>query len=1018
MRAASLFVSLFFYLLLSLPAHGQLVVTESADAQALAQKLVGAGVLVSNVTLRGPTVSAGFFAHVGGTNLGLDSGIVLTNGRARSLSGPASSIISHTFGFPGDADLQAIVGRRTADANVLEFDFVPLGDSIQFNYVFSSDEYPQYVCSEYNDAFGFLLSGPGIVGVRNLAVVPGTNIPVSINSINNGIPGPPPDGDIALCLDQGPGAPFTAYYTSNAGNLQLTHNGHTVVMQAGTRVQPCQTYHLKLVIADGGPRNGPPDDSYDSGVFLEARSLSSPTLSVVSLNPDDNGQPYLVEGCHTGGIRIRRSAASPLPETVSLVVSGSAQPAADFVALPATVQIPANQVFVEVPIEVLVDNLAEGVERLRIGVAAGCGGPAFISDEIEIELRDYDTLAITPNGGGFCKDVPLSLQLTNTYTSYQWTPAAGISNGGTANPVLLPVDGQTYICEAAVGNCRARDSVRFVQKRLTLLSKTDVLCSGARTGEVRLAPNDAWMQPVTYSVDNVAAGSSPVLGGLSAGPHSIRITDAAGCSDSITVTILQRYPDLAFTETVQPAPCQGANGSVTLAGTGGLPPYQFAANGGGFSAGTVFSLVNGPHQLSVIDANGCTATRTVTVGVSVSIRFSALITPAGCSGDGQVQLQVESGGGSPFTYAINGGVYGSSSTLSGPPGPATVSVRDVNGCAKDSSLTIPLLSDLVVDAGPRDTICEGTSVRLAAQTNATTLNWSGGTFSDPAVADPTVSPAADSWFRLSVVRGRCTGVDSVFIKVWPAPRPNAGLDTGICVGLTVRLRGSGGVQYQWRPAAALNDPRSQEPIVQPERDTEYYLDVVDANGCSSLRPDTVFIDVVPAVRAFAGRDTVAAVGQPLQLRALDLGNSGVTSYQWTPAASLDFPDRPDPVALPDRDTRYRVVLRTPQGCTGTAYVNVKVFDRADIYVPDAFTPNRDGRNDVLRGIPVGIRTFRFLRIYNRWGELIFETTTERSGWDGTVRGLQQDTGVYIWVAEGIDHRGQPVSRRGTVTLIR
>ena len=148
---------------IGMPAYSQLQITSSNNAQALAQKLVGGGVTISNATITGHGFASAFFRNFGGNQLNVDSGIVLSTGRVQTsglpgLNGASSLFASTTFGFPGDGNLNALVSPNlTEDAVFLEFDFVPQGDTIRFNYIFSSEEYPSFTCSNFNDVFAFLL---------------------------------------------------------------------------------------------------------------------------------------------------------------------------------------------------------------------------------------------------------------------------------------------------------------------------------------------------------------------------------------------------------------------------------------------------------------------------------------------------------------------------------------------------------------------------------------------------------------------------------------------------------------------------------------------------------------------------------------------------------------------------------------------------------------------------------------------------------------------------------------------
>ena len=250
-------------------------------AAQLAQQLAGAGVTISNVTYTGAPNAAGTFS--GGTGIiGFDSGIVLGTGSVQSTdtSTPCSKGVegpnqcdgnSTDNGQPGDPALDTLAGYSTYDAAVLQFDFVPAASTVQFSYVFSSDEYPEYANTEFNDAFGFFVNG------ANCALVPGTNLPVSINTINGGNP-----------LGTDPQNP--QYYVDNStGTLNTEMDGLTTVLTCTASVNAGQTNHMKLAIADGS------DYILDSNVFLEAASLVSGTqISTVLSGGGQSGSSITV----------------------------------------------------------------------------------------------------------------------------------------------------------------------------------------------------------------------------------------------------------------------------------------------------------------------------------------------------------------------------------------------------------------------------------------------------------------------------------------------------------------------------------------------------------------------------------------------------------------------------------------------------------------------------------------------------------------------------------------------------
>ncbi len=182
-------------------------------------------------------------------------------------------------------------------------------------------------------------------------------------------------------------------------------------------------------------------------------------------------------------------------------------------------------------------------------------------------------------------------------------------------------------------------------------------------------------------------------------------------------------------------------------------------------------------------------------------------------------------------------------------------------------------------------------------------------------------------------------------------------------------------------------------------------------GCAT---DTFYTKLkVYETKAFAGRDTIISPGQPLQLQA-----SGGDEYVWAPAGVLNDPAIPNPVAIIQQDTRFTVTATTVLGCPTTDDIFVKVLKGPAFYVPNAFTPNGDGRNDRFRFLPVGMRTIHYFRIYNRYGQLVYNSTDPQVGWDGRVNGKMQPSGAYVWMLSGIDVLDKPYEMKGTLVLIR
>ena len=258
------------------------------------------------------------------------------------------------------------------------------------------------------------------------------------------------------------------------------------------------------------------------------------------------------------------------------------------------------------------------------------------------------------------------------------------------------------------------------------------------------------------------------------------------------------------------------------------------------------------------------------------------------------------------------------------------------------------------------------------------------------------------------------------MNVLHKPVVNAGKDTTICNNTFAILNGSvtnisGTVNYLWLPASDVQTPNSSSTIVYPKttRPAIYRLQVTDNYGCNFKVFDDVVVDMNMPVRAFAGNDTVAAMGIPHQLFG-----SGGTQYLWSPAHYVDNPSAQNPFAVLQNDTRFYLTVRDALGCIGTSTVFIKVYKGPAIYIPNAFTPNGDGLNDVFTAIAPGIKQTIYFKVYNRWGKLMFDTQNITKGWDGKYMGIAQPTAVYVWIIKGIDISGKTIELKGTVTLIR
>jgi gliding motility-associated-like protein len=344
-----------------------------------------------------------------------------------------------------------------------------------------------------------------------------------------------------------------------------------------------------------------------------------------------------------------------------------------------------------------------------------------------------------------------------------------------------------------------------------------------------------------------------------------------------------------------------------------------------------------------------------------------------------------------------------------------------SGCLNNDSVHVRVVATVSLTAFRDTTICQGDSVQLHAISDASQFLWTpSANFIDPTVPNPIAITNTTTTYHVTAYIGHCSSSASVIVKTIPYPQADAGPDTTICFNSTAQLHAKiVGSRFSWSPTRTLSNPAILNPIAVPSGTTSYILTVTDTLGCPKPKKDTIVVTVLPKINAFAGRDTMVVVGQPLQFFA-----SGGLVYFWSPGIGLNSTTINNPVGIYDSTLnltkiRYKVLVSNEAGCIDSAFITVRIFKtNPQVFVPTAFTPNGDGLNDVFRPIAVGIKQFEYFRVYNRWGQLVFSTTINGQGWDGNIGGKPQGTNTFVWIVKGIDYLDRPFFKKGTVTLIR
>ena len=537
-------------------SYCQLSVNPNQTATVLATKLAGQGITILSPVLTCTGVANGTFVSTS-TPIIIDSGILLTSGRATGVIGPESFLANTSNGTPGDPALATLAMATTYDACSLEFDFIPNGDTVSFNYQFGSEEYINATCGPYNDAFAFFISGPGITGTQNIALVPGTNIPITVNSVNSGVPGP--GYSIGTCSSMGPGSPFTSYYYNNTAGTQLTYKGFTVKMRAYHSVTPCSTYHLKLAICDAGNR------LYDSGVFIEAGSLKTNSFHfdhIDSVGHTINGLPNtIVKGCAPATIKIKSSHSSGSAQTVHLSFGGTAVQNTDFTSADsAIIAAGTDSVLFNVS---GIQTPTGGVKTLRIYLisAFSCG----IADSIDLNIIDTPFAHILTPDTTICSGTGFTVKVAATPgLAYNWTPVTGLNNPSIIWPVMSPSATTSYVMTATWLNTGCPPIVRnitvnVIDATVTLNTPDTILCdNGSLALDVSgpAALNYSWVPAAGLSNPNV---QNPIASPSVTTTYTLTATDAGGqCPTVDTVNISVGLIDVSLS-THDTTICKGSS---------------------------------------------------------------------------------------------------------------------------------------------------------------------------------------------------------------------------------------------------------------------------------------------------------------------------------------------------------------------------------------------------------------------------------------------------------------------------
>lgn len=582
--------------------------TTQSPAGLVQNVLLGSGVTVSNISYNGAAISIGQFDG-SACNVGLASGVVMTTGTVINTGagdGPHGPNNNGGAGFdngtPGLGLLSNLIGgTATYNAAVLEFDFVPYSDTVRFNYVFGSEEYPEYVGSQFNDVFGFFISGPGIPGgQQNIARLPNGQA-VAINNVNAG-------ANAAFFVNNGDGS--QAPMNSSPNFIQ--YDGFTRVLTAESQVQCGQTYHLIIAIADVG------DGILDSGIFLEANSLSSATPVEITHTMSQNlfaNPNIMAEGCVTTTITLERGTndlASPM--TIPINTSGTAVEGVDYSSLPASVTFPAGVAQVQFSFNAFQDGLVEGQESIIITLPildpCGNSNPLVLT----LYIEDIQPVDVTIQGGTInCPGEQVTLTATATggappYT-YLWMP-----NGETTSSITVSPFTTTMYSVSATDNCLNEtvtdnfEVVVPVNPPLVLTETPDITEICPYIPATLAANPSGGTGNFTYQWSSNTSANLGTTASINVQPavtttYSVTVTD--NCGNTVTENIVYTITSPPLTLIMSPAVevCPGELVEISVTPSGGFGQFYYFWPHSGETTSSVFvnPLITSSYTVIVSD---------------------------------------------------------------------------------------------------------------------------------------------------------------------------------------------------------------------------------------------------------------------------------------------------------------------------------------------------------------------------------------------------------------------------------
>ncbi|MBK6833554.1 MAG: choice-of-anchor L domain-containing protein [Bacteroidetes bacterium] len=902
----------------------QLVVNNTLTPQQLAQLISGPGVQILNPVVHSGANGYGKY-NATNSNLNITEGLLLTTGTINNAVGPNNVGNKTTyFGSQNTPDTYPLLtnytGRTIYEYCEFEFDIIPQGDTIKFDFVFASEEYEEWVGSQYNDVFGFFISGPGITGdpgagsYHNIALLPNSTTAVTINNVNQNS--------------------NTAYYQNNNNGTSVQYDGFTKGLKAISKVTPCTSYHLKLIVADAS------DKLWDSGVFIEKISSNN----VLLLSQTAGGIPNMVEGCNNGQIIFTRQNITSNPLTLNYWIGGNAINGTDYPLIgsspspssPKTITIPANQASASITIDPISDGLSEGYEYMTVYL----GNPfcsSQITDSIRFYIQDSLYTTVNPERDSICVGSNVAITTTNGGSSFSWSPAIGLSATNNANTIATPTTSTIYTLTTTASTCvmQKTSSILVSNMNLSLVS-TNISCYNSNNGTINLSVSNGF-PPYSYqwTGPNSYTSSLQNISSLAPGSYTVVVTDRKGCSKTTSVSLTQ--PTVLAGTVSSPTfnggyniSCNSSNtGSASALVSGGVQPYSYLwSSTPTQNNSTASNLIAGTYTLTVTDANGCLLNKTITLNQPDAINtLVSAQNNVSCfnANNGSATIST-TGGTSPYTYSWNTTPAQNNATATNlSTGTYIVNISDANNCSDSKTIIItqPAAALSATISSLTNVSCKGNSsgsasVTASGGTSPYTYLWS----TNPAQTSSSATGLAAGNYTVTITDSK-NCITSLPVNISePATNVSAMITNQVNVSCfggnngSINILASGGVPgytYSWSTSPIQTSAQAQNLSIGT-----YTVVIRDANNCSFNLQSTITQPTAALSSSISSQTNVLCRGNNSGSATINpLGGTAPYTYTWSTS-----PAQTGATGINLSAGNYTVVVKDSKNCTVNQLVTI------------------------------------------------------------------------------------------------